>query len=153
MKSANVIAVGAIDSKDARGSFSHYGKQSVDIGAPGVDILSTVRNNKYDTYSGTSMATPHVAGAAALVWAKTFAAPTQTTAQMNKVRDLIMENARPVPALKDFWGNAAPARVAGGVLDISFLANKPQDTNPPPTEVPRLRLVENRMIVDPSRLR
>ena len=153
LKSLNVIAVGAIDVNDARGSFSHYGKQSVDIGAPGVDILSTVRNNQYDTYSGTSMATPHVAGAAALVWAKTFSSPAQTTAQMTKVRDLIMENARPVAALKDFWGQAAPAKVPGGVLDISFLANKPQDSTPTPTEVPRLRLVENRMIVDPSRLR
>jgi hypothetical protein len=95
--------VGAIDDKDARGSFSHYGKQSVDIGAPGVDIFSTVRNNKYDTYSGTSMAAPHVAGAAALVWGNTFSTPAQTRTQMIKVRDLIYENARPVAALKDFW--------------------------------------------------
>ncbi len=152
LKSTNIIAVGAIDAKDARGSFSHYGKQSVDIGAPGVDILSTVRNNKYDTYSGTSMAAPHVAGAAALVWGKTFSSPAQTPAQMTKVRDLILENARPVAALKEFWGQAAPAKVPGGVLDISFLASKPQDTTPPPTQIPRLRLVENRMIVDPSRL-
>ena len=152
LKSTNVIAVGAIDVNDARGSFSHYGKQSVDIGAPGVDILSTVRNNKYDTYSGTSMAAPHVAGAAALVWGKTFPAPAQTSAQMTKVRDLILENARPVAGLRDFWGQAAPARVPGGVLDISFLASTPPDITPPPTEVPRLRLVENRMIVDPSRL-
>ena len=152
LKSANIIAVGAIDAKDARGSFSHFGKQSVDIGAPGVDILSTVRNNKYDTYSGTSMATPHVAGAAALVWGKTFSSPAQSPAQMTKVRDLILENARPVAALKEFWGQAAPAKVPGGVLDISFLASKPQDDTPPPTQVPRVRLVENRMIVDPSRL-
>ena len=153
LRSANVVSVGAIDDKDARGSFSHYGKQSVDIGAPGVDILSTVRNNKYDTYSGTSMAAPHVAGAAALVWGNTFSTPTPTPAQMTKVRDLIYENARPVAALKDFWGQAAPARVPGGVLDISFLTRSPMDGTPPPTEAPRLRLVENRMIVDPARLR
>ena len=152
LRSANVVSVGAIDEKDARGSFSHYGKQSVDIGAPGVDILSTVRNNKYDTYSGTSMAAPHVAGAAALVWGSTFSTPTQTPTQMIKVRDLIYENARPVAALKEFWGQAAPARVPGGVLDISFLSRSPSDGTPPPTEVPRLRLVENRMIVDPARL-
>ena len=72
---------------------------------------------------------------------------------MTKVRDLIYENARPVAALKDFWGQAAPARVPGGVLDISFLTRSPMDGTPPPTEAPRLRLVENRMIVDPSRLR
>jgi len=153
LRSVNVISVGAIDENDARGSFSHYGKQSVDIGAPGVQILSTVRNNKYDTYSGTSMATPHVAGAAALVWSNTFSTPTQSPEQMAKVRDLIYENARPVAALRDFWGQAAPARVPGGVLDITFLSKTPPDNPPPPTEVPRLRLVENRMIVDPARLR
>ena len=148
----NVISVGAIDEKDARGSFSHYGKQSVDIGAPGVQILSTVRNNQYDTYSGTSMAAPHVAGAAALIWGATYSTPIQSPAQMTKVRDLIYENARPVVALKEFWGYAAPAKVPGGVLDISFLARTPSDDPPPPTQPPRLRLVENRMIVDPARL-
>ena len=153
LSQANVISVGAIDENNARGSFSHYGKQSVDIGAPGVQILSTVRNNKYDTYSGTSMATPHVAGAAAMVWGSTFSTPTQTPAQMTKVRDLIYENARPVAALKDLWGQAAPAKVPGGVLDISFLSRTPSDGTPPLTEVPRQRLVENRMIVDPARLR
>ncbi len=153
LRSANVVSVGAIDKNDARGSFSHYGRQSVDIGAPGVDILSTVVNNKYDTYSGTSMAAPHVAGAAALVWEKTFSSPLQTPAQMSKVRDLIYENARSVAALRDFWGHAPPAKVPGGVLDISFLAGSPSEIPPPPTEVPRLRLVENRMIVNPARLR
>jgi len=153
LSQANVISVGAIDENNARGSFSHYGKKSVDIGAPGVQILSTVRNNKYDTYSGTSMATPHVAGAAAMVWGSTFLTPTQTPAQMTKVRDLLYENARPVAALKDLWGQAAPAKVPGGVLDISFLSRIPSDGTPPITEVPRQRLVENRMIVDPTRLR
>lgn len=153
LRSANIIAVGAIDENDARGSFSHYGKQSVDIGAPGVQILSTVRNNKYDTYSGTSMATPLVAGAAALIWSNTFSAPSQSASQMTKVRDLIYENARPVPALTDFWGHTAPAKIPGGVLDITFLAKTPPDNPAPPTQVPRLRLVENRMVVDPARLR
>ena len=151
LQSANVIAVGAIDENNARGSFSHYGKQSVDIGAPGVQILSTTRNNTYGTFSGTSMASPHVAGAAALVWAATFSNQAQDPAQMTKVRDLIYENARPVAALRDLWGQRPPARVPGGVLDITFLARAPVDPSPP-APGPRLRLVENRMIVDPSRL-
>jgi thermitase len=153
LQQLNVISVGAIDESDARGSFSHYGKMSVDIGAPGVQILSTTRNNQYDTYSGTSMAAPHVAGAAALVWANTFAAPSQNPTQMMKVRDLICQNARPVAALSNFWGHAAPAKIPGGVLDISFLSKTPPNDTPSQPEVPRSRLVENRMVVAPGRLR
>jgi len=153
LQQLNVISVGAIDESDARGSFSHYGKMSVDIGAPGVQILSTTRNNQYDTYSGTSMAAPHVAGAAALVWASTFTTPSQNPTQMMKVRDLICENARPVTALSNFWGHAAPAKVPGGVLDISFLARTPPNDTPSVPEVPRSRLAENRMVVAPARLR
>lgn len=153
LRQANVISVGAIDSNDNRGSFSHFGKGSVDIGAPGVQILSTLRGGRYGTMSGTSMAAPHVAGAAVLVWAKTFPTPTQSPTQMAKVRDLIYSNARPLPALEDLWGHTAPATVPGGVLDLSFLAVTPPDTDPAPTPTPRPRLVENRFIIDPARLR
>ena len=151
---SNVISVGAIDSQDARGSFSHFGKQSVDIGAPGVGILSTTPGENYDSLSGTSMAAPHVAGAAALVWGATFSNPAQDPSQMSKVRDLIYKHARPVPALKGWWGYTAPAQVPGGVLDISFLLQTSPGTTPPVAQVPvRRRLVENRMLVDPARLR
>ncbi len=151
LKSSNVISVGAVDVNDARGSFSHYGQKSVDIGAPGVGIVSTTRNNQYDSYSGTSMAAPHVAGAAVLVWGKTFPSPAQDRTQMAKVRDLIYENARPVPALKNFWGYSAPAKVPGGVLDLTFLSREPSHGSP--TTPPRRRFVENRMQVDPALLR
>ena len=63
----NNIAVAATDHKDGIASFSCYGATSVDIGAPGVNILSTVNGGGYKSYSGTSMSTPHVAGAALLV--------------------------------------------------------------------------------------
>ena len=66
----NVISVAATDHKDRKASFSNYGLNSVDLGAPGVSIYSTVVGDGYATYSGTSMACPHVAGVAGLIKAQ-----------------------------------------------------------------------------------
>src|SRR5205814_1529545 len=64
-----VIAVAATDANDHRAVFSNYGSY-VDVAAPGDGIYSTIQNATYDFYNGTSMATPHVVGVAALVRAR-----------------------------------------------------------------------------------
>jgi thermitase len=74
----NVVSVAATDQSDARASFSNA-NADVEIAAPGVDITSTWNNGGYDTISGTSMATPHVSGVAAIIRARY---PSATAAQI-----------------------------------------------------------------------
>ncbi len=62
----SVVAVASLTSTGALSSFSNYGRSTVDLAAPGSSIYSTLPGNSYGTYSGTSMATPHATGAAAL---------------------------------------------------------------------------------------
>jgi subtilisin family serine protease len=89
----NVVAVAATDRRDLLASYSNFGYQTVDLGAPGSSILSTTPNNTYSTFSGTSMATPQVSGALALLKAH-FPALTYT----ELIRRLYLAT-DPLPAL------------------------------------------------------
>ena len=98
----NVISVAATDANDERAYFSNFGRRSVDLGAPGVAILSTVPeyntwlvSGGYAALSGTSMATPHVTGVAALLKAQ------QPGRDWREIRNLILSGAEPVMALRD----------------------------------------------------
>ncbi len=90
----NVISVAATNSADLLPSFSHFGATTVDLGAPGSQILSTVPGD-YKSFSGTSMSTPHVSGAAALLWAQN---PNLTVSQ---VKSLLLLNGDVVTPLVD----------------------------------------------------
>ena len=83
----NIISVAATDSNDNLADFSCYGKNSVDIAAPGVNIWSCKPGNNYQYLSGTSMATPHVAGAAALL--KEYNSSLSTTDLKNAILNCV----------------------------------------------------------------
>ena len=90
----NVISVAASTSADTLASFSCYGRRTVHIAAPGHKILSTTKNGGYASYSGTSMATPHVTGVIGLLLAN--------EGRLNPldVRNRVMQTSEPVPALR-----------------------------------------------------
>jgi thermitase len=90
----NVISVAALDRHDQLASFSNYGPKSVAIAAPGVDILSTWLGNAYEEKSGTSMATPVVAGVAALVLAE------HPHMSVDELKKKLLASTDPIVALK-----------------------------------------------------
>jgi subtilisin family serine protease len=102
----NIIAVANTNRLDQLSGTSSFGLTSVDLSAPGSSILSTFPGNTYNTISGTSMASPHVAGAAMLIWSQ------NPTFDLLDVRETIESTVDPLTSLS--------GRVAtGGRLNLS----------------------------------
>lgn len=118
-----VVAVAAIASNGTLASFSQYGYTTVDLGAPGVGINSTVPSNSYASYQGTSMATPHVSGAVALC--SSMSGGLRGAA----LKDALMTSTAATSSL-------AGKTVTGGRLDMGALATKCGTSTPPPPAGP-----------------
>jgi subtilisin family serine protease len=101
----NVISVAATTNTDDLAWFSNYGASSVHLGAPGSDILSTTPGNAYGYSSGTSMATPYVSGAAALVLSR-------CALDTAGLKDTLLSTVEAVPLL-------TPFTMTGGRLDVN----------------------------------
>jgi subtilisin family serine protease len=125
----NIISVAATDNQDRLATFSNYGAKTVDLGAPGVDIISLTRGSDYRWASGTSMAAPHVAGVVALVSAK------YPNLSALEVIEQILSTTRFVSSLNR-------KTVTGGVLDAhkaltaGFNVEPTPDPEQPPEDPP-----------------
>ncbi|MEK6704602.1 MAG: S8 family peptidase [Bdellovibrionota bacterium] len=89
----NLISVAATDRSDQLAFFSNYGKKTTHLAAPGANVYSTIPGGKYASFSGTSMACPHVAGAAAMVWSK------HPDWDYKHVKKVLMESVDQLPSL------------------------------------------------------
>ena len=105
---ANVLCVAAVDNRGYLAAFSNYGARSVDVGAPGVRVVSYTAGGRLAWWDGTSMAAPYVAAAAELAVART---PTLTAPQL---RDAVVGTAH---GLDDLRGRTT----SGGMIDASAL--------------------------------
>jgi subtilisin family serine protease len=115
--SLNVISVTATNRNDELHPNYNYGLATVDLGAPGISILSTIPGDEYASYQGTSMAAPHVAGTAALLLAE------NPNLSVTELKDTLMRNTDPLDSLQG-------KTVTGGRLNVHKAI---QDVAPPPT--------------------
>ncbi|MEN9528522.1 MAG: hypothetical protein RI932_395 [Pseudomonadota bacterium] len=126
----NVLSVASSEQNSDISSFSNYG-DGVDIAAPGGRILSTVPDNAYQIFSGTSMATPHVAGAAALLW-NSF--PNKS---MEEIKAALLNGSDYIPKYEGKIAGARHLNLLGSVNRL--LGTATPRPNSPPTLVEGLR--------------
>jgi subtilisin family serine protease len=123
----NIIAVAATDHNDGLASFSSYGATTVDLGAPGVNIYSTAPGDSYRSLNGTSMATPHVAGAVSLILSEC------ADLESDVIKQVIMNTADPIESLDGKTVTGARLNVHQALLHEAIKVCKDRDTTPPPS--------------------
>ena len=109
-----IIAVAATDNQDIIANFSQYGATTVDLAAPGVDILSTIPGNSYAAFQGTSMASPHVAGVAALAWS-VFPAST-----VDEMKAAVLGGVDPIPGLNGLMVTGGRLNAVGTIRHLGM---------------------------------
>lgn len=130
---ANVVSVAATDNLDKLASFSNYGKTKVHVSAPGVKIWSTVTGGGYKAFSGTSMATPHVSGIAALLMADF---PQMTAVE---VKDRLIRTSDFVPGIKKRSVSRGRVNAQAAYYNVDQVVSEPDPTGWKPIE----KLVES----------
>lgn len=103
----NIVSVAAVDNRGQLADFSNYGKTTVHLAAPGVEIYSSITNAGHDSWSGTSMATPHVSGVAGLLLAN------DPTLSVTDLKAKLLAGARPLASLRN-------RTITGGVLNAYY---------------------------------
>lgn len=129
----NVISVAATDNRDQKSSWSNFGQRKVHLSAPGVGIYSTIPGGGYGTFSGTSMACPHVAGAAALLWSK------ERKMNYAQIKERLLSTVDPVRTLYR-------KTVAGGRLNVynAIMNQIPQREAPPSRWKDMAKVIESK---------
>jgi len=127
----NIIAVADSTRRDQLNAWSNYGPASVDIAAPGTHILNTTPNNSYQSFGGTSMAAPHVAGLAALIKSR------DSSLTYAEIKDRILSNGDPISSMtgKLLTGariNAFRSVNVQKVYSLTIQAGSGGTTNPVP---------------------
>jgi subtilisin family serine protease len=125
----NVISVAATTSSDSLASFSNWGRTTVHVAAPGNNIVSTIPGG-YASYSGTSMATPHVAGVVALMKAG------NSGLSYSQIKTILMQTVDPISALTTKVVSGGRINVAAALAAAIATTPSPSDPAPSPAPTP-----------------
>jgi hypothetical protein len=115
------IGVSSTDRNDAKVSASGYGVQSIDLAAPGAGVYSTYPTSTYTNMTGTSMASPHVAGSVALLYAAacdTFLMSTSPDSAATVMKLIVLNSVDPKPGFDTLYGSGGRLNVNNALIQL-----------------------------------